>query len=219
MGLEDIAVSRTLLDSVVLYPADAVSADRLVEAAAEHKGIVYIRTTRSATPIIYLPEERFVVGGSKVLKRSDRDTVTIAAAGITLHEALKAYEILKNEGVAVRVIDLYSIKPIDEAVLQEAARETVHIVTVEDHYAEGGIGEAVRSALAGFPVPITSLAVRKKPMSGKPGELLDYEGISRDAIVGKVREILCESAVAPEIRCGERKERDASGHSGRSWRI
>lgn len=219
MGLEDIAAFRTLLDSVVLYPSDAVSTDRLVEAAARHRGIVYIRTTRSATPILYLPEERFVIGGSKVLKRSDRDVFTIAAAGITLHEALRAYEELKREGIVVRVIDLYSIKPIDEATLREAAEETERIVTVEDHYAEGGIGEAVRSALAAIPVPVYSLAVRKKPMSGKPGELLDFEQISHDAIVRKVREILCESTAAPEIPCRERKEQDATGHSGRSWRI
>ena len=190
MGLEDIAMFRTLLDSVVLYPSDAVSTDRLVEEAAGHKGTVYIRTTRAATLIIYSPEERFFIGGSKVLRESDKDAVTVVAAGITLHEALKTHETLKKEGISIRVIDLYSIKPIDRSTLEDAARVTKHIITVEDHYAEGGLGEAVRSALADVPIPVHLLAVRKKPRSGKPGELLDYEEISERAIVAKVKELV-----------------------------
>ena len=190
MGLEDIAMFRAILDSVVLYPADAVSTDHLVEAAANHRGLVYIRTTRMDTPILYDSNESFVIGGSRVLRRSDQDVATVIAAGVTLHEALKAYEELHKDGIPIRVIDLYSIKPLDEVTLREAASNTEFIVTVEDHYAEGGIGEAVRSALAAVPVPVTSLAVRKLPKSGKPEELLDYEGISHRGIVEKIKELL-----------------------------
>jgi transketolase len=190
MGLEDIAFFRTVLNSVVLYPCDAVSAERLVEEAAGHEGIAYIRTTRGATPVIYDSAEKFPIGGSKVLKKSSRDTATVVAAGITLHEALKAYDELMRSGVSIRVIDLYSIKPIDEETLREAAAATRAIITVEDHFAEGGLGEAVRSAFERQPVPIYSLAVRRKPKSGKPRELLDFEGISSRAIVQKVKSIL-----------------------------
>lgn len=187
MGLEDIATFRTILDSVVLYPADAVSTERLVEAAAEYDGIVYIRTTRQDTPLLYTPQDKFPIGGAKILKRSDADRFTVVGAGVTLFEALGAYEALKKEGILIRVIDLYSIKPIDSKTLHEAARETKAILTVEDHYEAGGIGEAVMSALSAIPVPIYSLAVRKKPKSGKPAELLDFEGISRKAIVDRVK--------------------------------
>jgi transketolase len=190
MGLEDIALFRAILNSVVLYPCDAVSTDRLVEEAARYEGIVYIRTTRSATPIVYGPEETFTVGGSKVLRRSERDVATVAAAGITLHEALKAYDELKKQGILIRVIDLYSVKPLDEATLRDAANSTDFILTVEDHYPAGGIGDAVRSALAPYGIPVYSLAVRKMPQSGMPQELLDYEGISQKGIVSKVKEIM-----------------------------
>jgi transketolase len=190
MGLEDIAMFRTTLNSVVLYPSDAVSTERLVEEAIKHKGIVYIRTTRKDTPILYDKEEEFVIGGSKVLRRSKGDLVSVIAAGITLHEALHAYEELKKEGIPIRIIDLYSIKPIDRKNLEEAARETRAIITVEDHFVEGGIGEAVRSALAELVVSVYTLAVRKMPKSGKPAELLDYEEISRGAIIGKVKELI-----------------------------
>jgi transketolase len=187
MGLEDIAMFRAILDSVVLYPADAVSTDHLVEAAAKHQGLVYIRTTRMDTPILYNSNEAFVIGGSKVLRRSDQDVGTVIAAGVTLHETLKAYEELRKDGILIRVIDLYSIKQLDEAAIREAARATGFIITVEDHFAEGGIGEAVRSALGTVAVPIHSLAVRRLPKSGKPEELLDYEGISHRAIIEKTK--------------------------------
>lgn len=190
MGLEDIAAFRTILDGVVLYPADAVSTDHLVEAAARHKGIVYIRTTRSSTPIIYNSDEQFEIGGSKTLWKSEGDVVTVVAAGITLHEALKAYEELRKENISIRVIDLYSIKPLDLETLQRAARETGRILTVEDHYAAGGIGEAVKDALSLSGVPVWSLAVRRIPKSGEPQELLDYEGISSRGIVSKVKDII-----------------------------
>jgi len=190
MGLEDIAIFRAILNSVVLYPSDAISTEKLVEEAAKHDGIVYIRTTRKETPILYRPAEEFTIGGSKVLRKSERDIATVIGAGVTLHEALEAYEVLKKEGIPIRIIDLYTIKPVDETTLREAATATKSIITVEDHYAEGGIGEAVKSALATSPVPIYSLSVKKKPKSGKPQELLDYEAISRVAIIKKVKELL-----------------------------
>jgi len=190
MGLEDIAIFRTILNSVILYPSDAVSTEKLVEEAARHDGIVYIRTTRKETPIIYGPDEPFKIGGSRVLRKSEEDIATVIGAGVTLHEAIGAYEALKKEGILIRVIDLYSIKPVDETTLRNAASATKSIVTVEDHYAEGGIGEAVKSALATSPVPIYSLSVRKRPKSGKPQELLECEEISRDAIIKKVKELL-----------------------------
>ena len=190
MALEDIAMFRAILGSVVLYPSDAVSTERLVEEAAKHDGIVFIRTTRKETPILYGPEEKFAIGGSKVLRKSEKDRATVIGAGVTLYEALAAYEALRKEGVFIRVIDLYSIKPVDEKTLREAVSATQSIITVEDHFEEGGIGETVKSALSASPVPIHSLAVRKKPKSGKPEELLDYEEISRAAIIKKVKEVI-----------------------------
>jgi transketolase len=190
MGLEDIAMFRAILGSVVLYPSDAVSTERVVEEAARHRGIVYIRTTRKETPVIYNNNERFPIGGSKLLRSSKRDIITVVAAGITLHEALGAYEELRRENIFIRVIDLYSIKPVDRITLERAAELTKAIITVEDHFAEGGIGEAVRSALEGISIPVYSLAVRKIPRSGKPAELLDYEEISKKAIISKIRSLL-----------------------------
>lgn len=190
MGLEDIAMFRTILGSTVFYPSDAVSCEKLTEEAARINGIVYIRTTRSDTPILYDAKEKFFAGGSKTLRESKNDLVTIVAAGITLYEALGAYDALQKEGIAVRVIDCYSIKPIDKKTLERAARETKAIITVEDHFAEGGLGEAVASALSCVKILIHILAVRKMPKSGVPQELLDYEKISRNAIIKKVKEVL-----------------------------
>lgn len=190
MGLEDIAMFRPLLNSVVLYPSDAVSTEKLVEEAARYKGIVYIRTTRQDTPVLYGNDEEFPIGGSKVLRSSDEDVITVIAAGITLHEALAAYEELKKEEIFIRVIDLYSIKPMDRSTLRQAAHATRAIITVEDHFAEGGMGEAVRSEMSDIDVPIHSLSVRKMPKSGKPDELLEYEEISRNAVSNKVKELL-----------------------------
>ena len=189
MGLEDLAMFRAILDSVVLYPSDAISTEKLVEEMAGHKGLAYIRTTRGATPVIYSAGEEFVIGGSKVLRQSENDAVTVVAAGITLHEALKAYDALKNEGIFIRIIDLYTIKPVDHETLGKAAEETGVLITVEDHFSEGGLGEAVRSVLPRV-APIHSLAVRKMPMSGKPAELLEYEEISAAAIIAKVKSLL-----------------------------
>ena len=168
MALEDIAIFRTILNGVVLYPSDAVSTDKIVEQATRYNGIVFIRTTRMKTPILYNADEAFTIGGSKTLRTSPHDAATVIAAGVTLHEALKAYDLLKTEGILIRIIDLYSIKPIDEQTLQQAAKQTPRLITVEDHFPEGGIGEAVRSGLGPVSIPIVSLAVRKKPKSGKP---------------------------------------------------
>ena len=190
MGLEDIALFRTVLGSVVLYPSDAISTEKLVQSAAQHNGMVYLRTNRAATPIVYSPEEEFRIGGCKVLKQSANDLITVVGAGVTLFEVLKAYEELLKNGIAIRVIDLYSVKPVDAATLRKAASETKAIITVEDHFAEGGIADAVREALSEHPVPVISLAVRKLPKSGKPEELLEFEEISAKAIIKKIREFL-----------------------------
>jgi transketolase len=190
MGLEDIAFFRTLLNGVVLYPSDAVSTERLVEEAARHQGLVYIRTTRGATPVIYGADEIFTIGGCKVLHQSDNDQITLIGAGITLHEALAARELLAGEGIGVRVIDLYSIKPLDTETLRRAAETTGLLLTVEDHFPEGGLGEAVRTALWDTGAKVASLAVGKKPKSGKPAELLDFEELSSRAIVRRVKELL-----------------------------
>ena len=190
MGLEDIGMFRSLLGSVVLYPSDGVSADKLTEEAAKHQGVVYIRTTRKETPILYRASEKFPIGGSKVLRKSQSDQVTVIGAGITLHEALKAYDKLKSEGILIRVIDLYSISPLDVKTLKRAASETEAIITVEDHHIAGGMGEAVAAALSGTGKPVYIMAVAKMPHSGKPDELLEYEGISASAIVKKVGKVI-----------------------------
>jgi transketolase len=189
MGLEDLAMMRAVLNSVVLYPCDAVSTEKLVEAMAEYQGIAYLRTTRMGTPVIYRGDEEFVIGGSKVLRQSPGDLATVIAAGVTVFEALKAYDELKKGGIAIRVIDLYSVKPVDAKTLMEAARATKFLVTVEDHFPEGGLAEAVQSALAAQPTPVYSLAVRRKPKSGKPTELLDYEEISQNGIVSLIKRV------------------------------
>lgn len=190
MGLEDISMFRAIQGSVVLYPSDAYSADALTEQAAAHEGIVYLRMTRKDTPIIYAQNEVFSIGGSKVLRQSDQDVATVVACGITLHEALAAYDLLKQENIFIRVIDLYSIKPLDVATLKKAAKETGVIITVEDHYVEGGVGEAVTATLALETVDMYTLAVRKQPKSGTPDELLAYAEISRDAIVRQVKNVM-----------------------------
>lgn len=190
MGLEDISMFRTILNGTVLYPADAVSTEKLVEEAAHHDGIVYLRTTRQATPQLYENKEEFKIGGSKTLKSSENDIATVVSAGITLHEALAAAEELKKQSINIRVIDLYSIKPLDIFTLELAARQTKAIITVEDHYAEGGLGEAVKSALSHQITPVYSLSVNKMTKSGKPQELLTYEEISKDAIIKKIKEVI-----------------------------
>ncbi|MEJ2689352.1 MAG: transketolase [Deltaproteobacteria bacterium] len=194
MGLEDIALFRTIHDGLVFYPCDAVSTEKLVAEAARHQGIVYLRTTRMDTPVLYGPDEEFPIGGCKVLRQSEADRATLVAAGVTVHEALAAYVHLKQQGIEVGVIDLYCIKPADEKTLRQVAATSKLVVTVEDHYPEGGLGEAVRSALWDVPVPVASLAVRKKPKSGKPAELLDFEEISAGAIAEKVKALIGKRA-------------------------
>ena len=189
MGLEDLAMMRAVSGSTVLYPADAVCTERLVQVAAEVPGLFYIRTSRPKTTILYSNDEQFTIGGSKVLRRSGYDRATIVAGGITLHEALKAYEELSAQNLTVRVIDLYSIKPVDEETLRQAARETGVLITVEDHYPEGGLGDAVLSALAATSCRVRKLAVTGLPRSGKSAELLDTLGISARHIVQAVKEM------------------------------
>lgn len=191
MGLEDLAMFRAIPGAVVLYPSDAVAAERLVAEAAAHEGIVYIRTSRPKTAILYDATDSFPIGGCKVIKESDADIVTVVTAGVTLHEALKAHETLAAEGIAIRIIDLYSIKPIDTEALLAAAAETNNtILTVEDHYPEGGLGDAVLDAVATEDVRVHKLAVTGIPRSGKPDELLELHGISANAIVQKVKDVV-----------------------------
>ncbi|MEK9146781.1 MAG: transketolase [Patescibacteria group bacterium] len=192
MGLEDIAMFRTIQGSVVLCPADAVASAKLVAAMAEHEGICYMRTARPPTPVIYENNEEFKIGGSKVVRSSAQDGLTIVACGVCVVEAIKAADQLAKEGINVRVIDAYSVKPIDEATLRKCAQETNNlIITIEDHYFEGGLGDAVLNVFAtNDKVKVYKLAVSKMPMSGKPGELLDWEGISAIGIVKKVEELL-----------------------------
>jgi transketolase len=181
MGLEDIAMFRALIDSTVLYPADAVSAERLTEIAAQESGVVYIRTSRPKTPVIYGNGEEFPVGASKVLRASEHDQLTIVAAGITLHEALAAHDRLAARGLRTRVIDAYSVKPLDHATLSKAARETAAVIVVEDHAIDGGLGDAVAAAVGAI-APVHRLGITQLPRSGKSEELLDRYGISRRAI-------------------------------------
>ncbi|MCS7065107.1 MAG: transketolase, partial [Fimbriimonadales bacterium] len=190
MGLEDLAMMRAIPDSAVLYPADAVSTVKLVEQMAHYNGIAYLRTTRPKTPVIYDNSELFPIGGCKVLRSSPSDGATVIGAGITLHEALKAYELLHKEGVSIRVIDLYSVKPLDIETLIRCGQETRgKIITVEDHYPQGGIGEAVAAAVQGHGIQVHSLAVSEIPRSGKPEQLLAAYGIDAAAIVRAVRAI------------------------------
>jgi transketolase len=191
MGLEDLAEFRALHGSTVLYPCDGNQTAALVKAMADLEGISYLRTTRSDTPVVYAAEESFPVGGSKTLR--DGDDVAIVAAGITVHEALKAAEALAEEGIGARVVDCYSVKPIDAATLTGLR---MPIVTVEDHWAEGGLGEAVLSALAenGTDTRVVKLAVRELPHSGKPAELLAAAGIDADHIVAAARRLVREVA-------------------------
>jgi len=192
MALEDLAAFRAVHGSTVLYPSDANQAAALVPQMAERSGVVFMRTTRAKTPVIYPPGDAFPVGGSRVVRQTDDDAVTLIGAGITLHEAMSAADALASEGMAARVIDLYSLKPIDVETLRAAARETGRIITVEDHWPEGGIASAVLEALAAEqPHPVVvSLAVREMPGSGTPAELLAAAGIDADAIASAARELV-----------------------------
>jgi transketolase len=180
---------RAVHGSTVLYPCDAHQTARLVAAMADLTGIRYLRTSRGKNPVLYGPDEEFPVGGSKVLRSSGEDRLTLVAAGVTVHEALAAADELAAEGIAVRVVDLYSVKPVDEETLRRAAAETGCLLTVEDHHEEGGIGDAVASAFTdGSPMPrLVRLGVRSMPGSASPEEQLREAGIDARSIAASVR--------------------------------
>ncbi|MFH1053838.1 MAG: transketolase [Candidatus Woesearchaeota archaeon] len=187
MGLEDIAMFRCLPDSIVFYPSDAVSCENLVELASRLKGTKYIRTSRPKTPVIYNNSEAFKLGDFKILKRSNKDKAVIVGAGITLHESLKAHDILKDKGISTAVVDCYCIKPFDKDMFIRLAIDSgKNVIIAEDHYHEGGIGEMISQALAGTDIMIKSLAVHNLPHSGKEMELLKDQGIDADSIVKEV---------------------------------
>src|SRR5262245_38069373 len=187
MGLEDLAMFRPIPGSVILYPSDAVSAERVVIEAARHRGICYIRMSRPKTAILYSNDEQFPIGGSKVLRKSNNDRATVIAAGITVHEALKAATMLEAEGIAIRILDAYCVKPIDAQGILTAAKETgCRIVVVEDHYEQGGLGDAVLEAVANA-ANVVRLAVREIPRSGPPDALIEKYGISSSHIVAAVK--------------------------------
>ncbi len=194
MALEDLAEMSAVFGSTVLAPSDANQTAKLVEEMSKHEGIVYMRTTREKTPVIYSPDEQFPIGGSKVVRQSGNDQVTVVAIGIALDEALKAYDRLKNEGITIRVIDAYSVKPIDEQTLFTAAKETGEkIVTVEDHWPEGGLGDAVLSAFThrNAPLPrVIKLAVDHMPASATPDQQIEEAGISASHIIQAVKSLL-----------------------------
>jgi transketolase len=191
MALEDLAAFRAVHGSTVLYPSDPNQTAALVRESVDRDGVVFIRTTREKTPVLYPPGEEFAIGGSRVVRETDADQVTLVGAGITLHEALKAADALAAEGIAARVIDLYSVKPVDAETLLAAGRETGAIVTVEDHFGEGGLGDAVLGVFAELPdaPPIRKLAVRIMPGSGTPAEQLAAAGIDAEHIAAAAREL------------------------------
>jgi transketolase len=187
MALEDLAMMSAEPNMTVLYPSDAVCAEGLVAVAAYHEGPVYIRTSRPKTPVIYPNDTTFTVGGSTVLRESAADVATVIGAGITLFEALKAHDLLAKEGIAIRVVDAYSIQPIDVATMQRCAKDTGRLITVEDHYAVGGLGDAVARAVDSVGATVTRLSVREIPRSGTPEELVDVYGLSAAKIANAVR--------------------------------
>jgi transketolase len=191
MGLEDLAMMRAVVGSTVLYASDAVSAEKLVDQMAAHQGVCYLRTSRPKSPVIYSNDESFPIGGAKVLRQSAGDKVTVVAAGVTLLEALKAADALKAEGLGITVIDAYSIKPLAKEIIKAAAQKTRNmVVTVEDHYAEGGLGDAVAGELSAEGVRVHKLAVYEIPHSGRPEELLAKYGIDANAIARKVKALV-----------------------------
>ncbi|MSU57881.1 MAG: transketolase [Pedosphaera sp.] len=190
MALEDLAMMRAVVGSTVLYPSDAVSTEKLMEQMALHRGIFFLRTSRPKTPVIYGNDEQFPIGGAKIVRQNAGDKVTVVGAGVTLHEAIKAADALKAEGIGITVVDAYSIKPLGKDVIRAAAAKTGNVViTVEDHYAEGGLGDAVAGELSADGVKVHKLAVRELPRSGKAEELLARFGIDAAAIVKKVKSL------------------------------
>ena len=190
MALEDLAMFRAIEGSSVIYPSDAVATEHAVRIAAEHPGIFYIRTSRPKTPVIYSSDEAFELGRAKVIRKGEQDKLTIVAGGVTLYEALAAYDALKADGISVRVIDIFSLKPIDEETLRSSGQETNNLIlTVEDHSGAGGIGEAVAQAVSPAGIRVHQLSVNEVPRSGKPEELLAAYGIDRRAIVRAVKSL------------------------------
>jgi len=190
MALEDIAMMRAVAGSVVLYPCDAVSTEKLMEQMATDRGIHFLRTSRPKTKVIYDNDEEFPIGGAKIVRQEAGDKLTIVAAGVTLHEALKAAKVLEGEGRGVTVIDAYSIKPLATTVIRNAAQKTNNLVlTVEDHYPEGGLGDTVAGELSGDGIKVHKLAVNGLPRSGKAEELLARFGIDAEAIIRKVKSL------------------------------
>lgn len=190
MGLEDLALYRSIPNSVVFYPSDAVSTERAIELAAAHVGMAYIRTSRPKTPVIYDNGEDFQIGKAQVVRKGSNDALTIVSGGVTLHEAMKAAEELTKDGVNVRIIDIFTVKPVDAETIIGAAKETNNVVvTIEDHYGEGGIGEAVLSAVAETGIRVYKIHVTGVPRSGKPEELLAMYGIDAQGIAKRVKEI------------------------------
>ena len=194
MGLEDIALFGTMPDPMILQPSDATSTAKLVPLMAAHKGFSYLRTLRSKTPVVYDSGEKFQIGGSKILRQSANDQLTVAATGITVFEALKAADELKKDGINIRVVDCYSICPIDKDTLTSCLQDTKKkiLITVEDHYEHGGMGDFAASALAGEEAHVIKMAVTKISQSGTKDELLDDAGINAAHIVAKVKETVGE---------------------------
>jgi transketolase len=190
MGLEDLAMFRTIPDCLILYPSDAYSTRACVEIMAKQKGISYLRTTRTKTPIIYKKSDTFRIGGSKVIRKSKKDTVTIIAAGITVHNSLKAYEELKKDGIFIRIVDAYSIKPIDKRGIINSLIETKNsVIVVEDHFERGGLGDEVKSILPST-AKMIHLCIKKLPRSGKSEELMDRYGISKKQVIKAVKKLI-----------------------------
>ena len=191
MGLEDMAMFGAEPNYTILYPSDATSAWAATILAAGHVGPTYIRLGRPNSPVIYGPEEKFQIGQAKVIRAGNNDRVLVVAAGITLFEALKAHDELKKSGIDIRVIDLFSVRPIDRETLLASARAAGNrVITVEDHYAHGGLGDEVQSALAAEGIPVYKIAITQIPHSGKPQELIEKFGISSKAVIAKVRELV-----------------------------
>ncbi|HYZ00532.1 MAG TPA: transketolase, partial [Candidatus Binatia bacterium] len=189
MALEDLAAMRAVHGSTVLYPCDGNAAARLTQAMADTDGIVFMRTTRGGYPVIYGPDEEFEIGGSKVVRTSADDRVTLIGAGVTVYQCLQAADELEKDGIKARVIDLYSVKPVDERTLRRAATETGGLVVAEDHYPEGGLAAAVLEALADEPPRLAHCAVQGLPGSGTPAELMDAAGISAKQIANEARRL------------------------------
>jgi transketolase len=196
MALEDIAMFRAVHGSTVLVASDGNQTAKLTRAMIDRPGVVYLRTLRMATPVIYEPEDDFPIGGSRVLRSSAHDDVALLGAGVTVHEALAAADALAATGVRARVIDLYSVKPLDTETVTAAARATGRVVVVEDHWSQGGVGDAVLEALADADVDarVRRLAVAAMPTSGQPEELLRWAGIDRDEIARAARALIAETA-------------------------